>query len=43
MNLALIAYMMTCYSGGTREDLTNIHSFQCLQRSSFHLYIELSL
>ena len=35
MNLALIAFMTTRYSSGIRENLTNIHAFQCLQRSSF--------
>ena len=34
MNLALIAYVMTHYNGGTRYDLINIHAFQCSQRSS---------
>ena len=42
MNLLLIAYMMTRYSGGTREDLTNIHAFQCWQRS-FYLFVHRAL
>ena len=38
MNRVLIAYAMTCYNGGTREDLKNIHTFQCSQRS-FYLFV----
>ena len=37
MNLVSIAYTMTCYNGGTIEDLTNIHVFQCSQRI-FYLF-----
>ena len=42
MNLVLIACTMNHYSGGTREDLTNIHSIQCLQRS-FYLVVHRDL
>ena len=42
MNLVLTAYAMTRYSGGTREDLTNIHAFQCSQRS-FYLFMHRAL
>ena len=38
VNLVFIAYAMTRYIGGTREDLKNIHTFQCLQRS-FYLFV----
>ena len=42
VNLVLIAYAMTRYKGGTREDLTNIHAFQCAQRS-FYLFVHQAL
>ena len=42
MNLVLIAYAMTRYSGVTREDLTNIHDFQYSQRS-FYLFVHRAL
>ena len=42
VNLVLIAYVMTHYNGGTREDLTNIHAFQYLQRS-FYLFVHRAL
>ena len=42
MNLVLTAYAMTRYSGGTREDLTNIHAFQCSQKS-FYLFMHRAL
>ena len=42
VNLVLIAYVMTRYNGGTREDLTNIHAFQCSQRS-FYLFVHRAL
>ena len=41
-NLVLIAYAMTRYSSGTREDLTNIYAFQCSQRS-FYVFLHQAL
>ena len=42
MNLVLIAYAMTRYNGSTREDLANIHAFQCSQRS-FYVFVHRAL